>query len=204
MVRHITNKNGVTLVESVITLVIVAIIGATIAGAVIFFVQLFMYSPRQLDTQKIGQEIAQTIIEGTSNARGIRYARNILDASSTQVSYTYGYPTNDERIAVRFRWDSATKHFHRSLSSDGGATWSAESLFPYYISNATTIDGKDTASVIFTYKKANDANWVSGTDAPSTIRRVIISINLKTGGGSFSSFEGSKNFTCSAEIKGFS
>ena len=69
--------------------------------------------------------------------------------------------------------------------------------------STVTIDGKDTPSVIFTYKKANNADWVSGTDALSTIRRVIISINLKTGSGSFSGWQGSNNITSSVELKGF-
>lgn len=204
MVRNYPrNKSAVTLIELVITLVVLAVIGATIVGVVIFAAQLFIYSPRQLDTQKIAQELNNLILDGDQNVRGIRYARFIIDASAAQFSYTYGYPAATDGQSVRFRWDSGDKHIYRSTSSDGGAAWSAETVVPYYISSADTIDGKDTSGVIFTYKKANDAVWVSGVDPLTDIRRVIISIKLKTGSGNFNDMQGYTAITASAEIKGF-
>lgn len=201
-INRIKNKKSATLIELIILILVVAIIGATISGVVIFFVQLFMHSPRQLDVQKIAQEITYTVIEGDQDVRGARYTRTVIDASATQFSYTYGYPTSNE-LSVRFRWDVSDGHIYRSTSTDGGLNWSAETVTPYYMSDTITIDGKDTPSVIFTYKKANDADWVSGTDALNTIRRFIISINVKTGAGGFSDFQGSFDFTSSVEIKGF-
>jgi hypothetical protein len=206
------NKKGTTLIELVMIIVILAIIAVTVTGVIIFFVQLFVYSPRQLDSQKIGGELTNIMIEGTADCRGIRYAiaSKVLDASSTQFSYTYGYPiaydssvTPTDQLSVRFRWNAADKHIYRSTSTNGGSSWSTETVIPYYIPSTILIDGKDTPSVIFTYKKVNDANWVSGTDVVTAIRRVIISINLKTGSGSFAAFQGSANITSSVEIKSF-
>lgn len=191
-------------------IIVIAIISVCIIGAVIFLVQLFMYSPRQLDTQKIGQELTQAMLEGNQDVRGIRYTRWVVDASATRFSYTYGYPipynssiTPNDQLSVRFRWDAANKHIYRSTSTDGGSTWSTETVIPYYIPSSITIDGKDIPSVIFTYKKANDADWISGVDAVSTIRRVIISIGVITDTGNFGQFQGSSNITASVEIKGF-
>jgi hypothetical protein len=77
-------------------------------------------------------------------------------------------------------------------------------MVPYYNTSwRTTINGKDSPAVIFTYKKADEADWISGTDPLSAIRRVIISINVKSGTGAFGALEGSFNTTASAEIKGF-
>ena len=201
------NNRGASLIELIMTILVVAIIGATIIGVIVFMVQIYMYTPNQLDTQKIGEELSRTMLEGDQNVRGIRYTRSVLDASATQFSYTYGYitvpatPTKDT-LAVRFSWNSGDKHIYRSTSTDAGATWSS-AVVPYYILPGLTIDGKDVAGVIFTYKKAGDVDWVSGTDPLSAIRRVTISINLKTGSGSFDNFEGNTNITFSAEIKGF-
>jgi len=141
--------------------------------------------------------------EGNPDTRGMRYTRNVIDASSIQFSYTYGYPTLDNQLSVRFRWDSATKHIYQSTSTDGGSIWSAEEVIPYYISSSITVDGKDTPSVIFIYKKDSDLDWVSGVDDLSDIRRVIISINLKTGTGNFTNFQGATEITSSIEIKNF-
>lgn len=171
------------------------------AGTIIYFVQVFMYSPRQLDTQKIAGELSDLIIEGNQDIRGIRYVRTVLDASATQFSYTYGYPTPSEQLSVRFRWEPSDKHIYRSTSIDGGITWSQEAAIPYYISSVVSIDGKDTSGIIFTYRQINDAVW-SGVNL-ADIRRVIISINVRNGTGSFSDFQGSVNLTASAEIKRF-
>ena len=185
------------------TLLIITIIGATTGGIVLFFVRLFTYNPAQLDTQKIGQVVTNTMIEGSPDIRGIRFTRNIIDASSVQYSYTYGYPTLENQLSVRFRWDATDEHVYQSTSDDGGSTWSSETVIPYHILSTTTIDGKDTSGVIFTYKKDADLDWVSGVDALANIRRVIIGINVKTGTGDAELMEGSSDITASAEIKDY-
>lgn len=201
MVVMVKIRKAVTLIELIITMLIVSIISAAVAGAVIFLVQLFIYTPRQLDTQKIAQELTYAMIEGNPDARGLRYTRSIIDASAVQFSYTYGYPS--DVLSVRFRWDNGDGHIYRSTSTDGGTNWSAESVIPYYIAADTTIAGKDTLGVIFSYKKADDTDWTFGVDPLSDIRRLIIAIRVKTATGSFSDFAGSTNITSSAEIKSF-
>ena len=197
---RIKNQKGVTLIELIVLLLVIAVLAATLSGIVIYFVQLFMYSPRQLDAQKIAQELTYSMIEGNEDIRGIRFTREVIDASAMQFSYTYGYPATNQ-LSVRFRWDNADNHIYQSTSTDEGYNWSDETAIPYYIPLSINIDGKDTPSVIFTYKKANDANWVFGTDALNTIRRLIIGISVKTGAGSFSDFQGSIDITSSVEIK---
>ncbi|MBM3251821.1 MAG: hypothetical protein FJZ11_03470 [Candidatus Omnitrophica bacterium] len=203
MLVQIKNKKSATLIELIIMILVVAIIGATIAGAVIFFVQLFLYSPRQLDVQKIAQELSSALIEGDQNVRGIRYARKVIDASPTQFSYTYGYPTSDEQLSVRFRWgaDVDDRHIYRSTRANGSPSWSTETVIPYYISSDITINSRNTQSGIFTYREADDSTWDSGK--VNDIRRVIIDIAILTGTGSFGALEGAVNFTSSAEIKNF-
>ncbi|MFH1441894.1 MAG: prepilin-type N-terminal cleavage/methylation domain-containing protein [Candidatus Omnitrophota bacterium] len=202
------NKKGFTIIELVITTLVVAVMGAVFAGMIVFFVQMFLYSPRQLDTQKIAQELDKLMIEGTPNIRGIRYAKStgIIDASATQFTYTYGCVSapagsSYDDLSVRFRWNAGDKHIYRSTNS--GAGWSTESQIPVFITSNINIDGKGSPSVIFTYKKANDAAWVLGTDPVNTIRRVIISITVNTGSGSFTASQGTFNFTTSTAVKGF-
>jgi len=203
MVKRCKNRKAVTLVELVILTLLVGVVGATFAGGVIFFVQLFVYSPHQLDVQKISQGLTFEIVEGNQDARGIRYARSVIDATAIQLSYTYGYPTSDDQLSVRFRWDPVTKHIYKSTSTDGGSIWSAEAVTPYHMPTSITIDGKDTPSVIFTYKKDSDVDWTVGVDALTDIRRAIFSVNLKTGTGEFVNFQGATEITSSIEIKNF-
>ena len=201
MLKYINNTKSATLIELIVLILLIAIIASLVAGSVLFFVQMFVYSPRQMDAQKISQELSSTIFEGIENVRGVRYARSVIDASDTQFSYTYGYPTSEEELSVRFRWDATDKHFYRSTSTDGGSIWSAETVIPYYISSVVTIDNDDDPSVIFTYKKDDDEDWDTGD--VDDIRRVAMDIDIKTGTGLFSSLEGSLKLTASAEIKNF-
>jgi len=203
MVKKIKNKKAATLVELMIITLVIAVMGATMAGAVVFFVQLFVYSPRQLDVQKVGERLNNIMIEGDQDARGIRYTRSVIDASATQFSYTYGYPVAANKLSVRFRWDAIAKHIYQSTSNDGGSTWSAEAVTPYHMPSSITIDGKDTPSVIFTYRKDNDAAWMSGSDNLVDIRRLILNITAKSGAGNFANFQGATDFISSVEIKDF-
>jgi len=196
-------KKGATLIEVVITILMIGVLAAIGSSSIVFLVQLFIYCPRQLDVQKTAETISNVIIDGNQDVRGIRYTRSIIDASDTQFSYVYGYPNPADQLSVRFRWDPTTKHIYQSTRPSGSAVWSSEVTIPYHIASVTTIDGKDTPSVIFAYKKAGDVNWASGTDALTDIRRVILSISVKTGAGNFANFQGTTEISSSAEIKNF-
>jgi len=233
------NRKGATFIELIMTLLILAIIGATVVGVIVFFVQLFVYSPPQSDTVKIAREIGDIMFEGenignanTQAVRGIRFARAVLTGanapSTQQFCYTYGYvnapaatfptasPDNSaNRLSVRFRWknDATGKHIYRSTSTDAGASWSTETAVPYYNTNsAIQVDdlSQSGTGAVFSYKKivsGAEADWVSGIDSPSLIRRVILSINVSTASGTsvttFSNFQGYTDYTTSAELKGF-
>jgi len=196
-------KKGATLIELIMVIAVVSILAATTSGILVFFIRLFVYSPAQLETQKIAQVLNHTMIEGIPDVRGIRYTRSVIDATAVQYSYTYGYPTAADQLSVRFRWDSDADQIYRSTSTDGGASWSAEEVIPPYIPSGTTVDGKDTASTIFTYKKSNESDWTPGADALGDIARLVLAINVKTGTGNFDIFEGSADLTTSVEIKDY-
>lgn len=202
------DQDGWTLIELVVSMLVVAIMGAVFSGAIIFFVQMFLYGPRQLNTQQIAQELDNLVIEGVPDVRGIRYAGStgIIDASAAQFSYTYGSVSAPagaayDNLSVRLRWNAGNKHLYRSINS--GAGWSAESQIPVFTAADISIDGKAGAGIIFQYKKDNDADWASGTDPLSAIRRVILNVTVNTGSGGFSESEGTFDLTTGAAIKSF-
>jgi len=204
MVKRIKNRKAASLIEMIMVILVIGIISAIACGVVIYFVQMFIYSPRQLDVEKIALEVSKTMIEGDPDIRGLRFTREIIDASDAQFSYTYGYPTAADQLSVRYRWDNTDGHIYRSTSTDDGSNWSAESPIPYYIPSSITIDGKTTTGVIFNYTKAGDVDWVSGSDPLADIRRVVIDITVTTGTGEFSNFQGRLDITSSVEIKDYS
>lgn len=196
-------RKAATLIEMIITVLIIGVLAAVGSSSIVFLVQLFIYSPRQLDVQKVAETISNTVMEGNPDVRGLRYTRSVIDASDSQFSYVYGYPNPADQLSVRFRWDETTKHIYKSTRPSGSAIWSSEETVPYQISSSTTIEGKDTSTLIFDYKKAGDVDWVSGTDALADIRRVILEIKVETGTGNFTNFQGASEVSSSAEIKGF-
>ena len=204
MVKQIKSRKAASLIELIMVILVIGIISAIACGIVIYFVQMFIYTPRQLDVEKIALQVSKTIIEGDPDVRGARFARSIIDASDAQFSYTYGYPAAANQLSVRYRWDNTDGHIYRSTSTDQGSSWSAESVIPYYMPSSITIDGKTTPGVIFDYTKAGDLDWVSGSDPLTDIRRVAIDITVTTGTGEFSNFQGGLDITSSAEIKDYS
>jgi type II secretory pathway pseudopilin PulG len=197
-------KKGFTFVELIVLTLVVAIIGAAMTGTIIFFTHVFVYSPRQMDTQKIAQELMSIMTEGDQNVRGIRYARSVLNAQDRVFSYTYGYPAASDVRSVRFKLqrDGRVWHMYRSTRSGLTGNWSPDVLIPYYVPSEVPIAGRDSPQLIFTYRQAGDAAWDGAN--PNAIRRVIISIRVQTGSGSFDSWQGSCDLTSSVEIKGFS
>ena len=203
MAHSMRKKEGATVIELTVMIMVVAIIGLAMSSAIVFFSQLFVYTPRQLDAQKIAQDLMAAMTEGDQDVRGARYARTVIDASDTQFTYTYGYPTSSDQLSVRFRLqrDGQVYRVYRRTRPSGGGNWSRDTLVPYYVPPGVTIVGKNSPQVIFTYRQAGDAAWNGG--ATSTIRRVIIDIRVQTGSGSFSSWQGSFDLTSGVEIKGF-
>lgn len=197
---------GVTLIELIVTVSIVAIITAATAGIIIYLMQLFIYMPRDIKTRAVADEIIYTMTEGESLKRGMRYSVQILDASPGQFSYTSGYPGNDDRRNIRFQLNNGK--IYRYATDFGSPLDGPQPLYgpaetiPYYVSSDIVISGKGAdPSAIFTYFKEDGSLWVSGTDPLYKIRRVEIGMAVKSGAGIFRNWEGSFYTTAGVEIK---
>src|SRR3989338_5404810 len=86
------NRKAFTLIELIVTVSIVAIMAAVMAGVVIYVTQLFVYLPREMKVKTIANEIIETVTEGESQKRGLRCSVQIQSASANQVDYAFGYP----------------------------------------------------------------------------------------------------------------
>lgn len=200
--------HGFSLVELIVTSVIVGILALVTSAILISFINIMIYAPRQLKVKSIAGDILSAIIDGDSGRWGIRDAVSVHDATAAQFTYMTGYPANDDKRYVRFRWDGSDHRIYRSVSSLGAdvvtppdATFGAEEPLPYYAGSDVKVDGPSSApSVIFSYYKSDGSSWTSSSPL-TDIRRVDITCVVKTGNGEFGSYQGSYQVTSGVEVR---
>ena len=199
---------GFSSIELVVTILVVLIIASLTAGIIASLMQLFVYLPREMKARTVAHEAIEFMTEGEIGKRGMRFAVQVLDASPIQITYTFGYPGNEDKRNMRFRWDSTTNKIYRSYTAFGDAIlgpeppYSLEEIIPYYAGPDISIRSRQAApNTIFTYFKQDGSAWAEGVDALSEIRRVEINIVVSTGTGLFTNWESSFETTSSVEVK---
>lgn len=197
----IINRKGFSLIELVTTMTVVAIIGAVTAGIIIYLVQLVVYAPREMKAKTIAHEAIETMIEGDTLHRGMRYAAEVVDASADQFSYKFGYPltvnigpTPADRRGMSFAWDVTMMKLRRLSTAFGGDTYIIDEIIPYYATSEIAM------TCHFKYFDGTGLEW-DATTPLYNIRRVEIDIQVRTGTGLFQNWEGSFHTVSSVDIK---
>jgi prepilin-type N-terminal cleavage/methylation domain-containing protein len=200
--------SGFALIELIVTFVIVSVLAALSAGVVVMVFQMFIFLPSELKTRTIAQEAISAMVDGEPAKRGMRYSAAILDASATQFTYTFGYPSNSEKRNMRFQLTG--NKIYRSYTAFGSgvdepeAPYSTPEPVPYHTTSDMSVTGPagDTGT-IFTYFKSDGSAWVSGTDPLTAISRIEIKMTVRTGTGAFQSGQSSFSAATSVEIKNY-
>lgn len=199
------NKNGATLIELIITITIVSILAAVSAGIIISVMQMFIYLPREMTARSVAAEAVDIMIDGQSLERGMRYAVQVQDASPTQFVYTFGYPGNADKKNIKFQLSDGKIYRYSTVFGDPitgpPASYGPAEIIPYYAQGDISISGPSgNPGTIFTYFKQGGSPWVSGVDSLNDIKRVDITIVVKTGSGLFENWESSFQTTSGTEI----
>jgi hypothetical protein len=190
---------GATLIEAIVTMLVVVILAAVSSGVIVSLAGMFVYIPRDMTLRTVGQEIVEAMVEGVPSKSGMRYAAEVKDASGAQFSYTFGYPGNSDKRNMRFALSNGRIYRYYTGYGDPvtgpGEPYGHGEAIPDYITPDVVITGPGAAlSTVFTYFKADGSEWVSGTDALNTIRRIDISIAVTSGNSVY-------NTTSSVDIK---
>ncbi len=194
--------------ELIVTISVISIIAAASAGIIIYLLQLFIYLPRQTTARRVVHEVIDIMTEGESSRRGMRYAAQIQEASSTQFRYIFGYPGNADKRSMRLRLDQSK--IRRSYTAFGdpvtgpGSSYGGEEVVPYYAAGSISVAGSQSnPNRIFTYFTADGAQLPDPvpTDQLSTIGRVKIDITATTGTGLFQNWDSSFATTSGVEIR---
>jgi len=180
------NRKGFTFVELLMVMAIIAVLAASGALLMRYVVQNSVYIPNKINMDMLASDALDIMIEGDSQAKGLRTSRNITNIQDYQITFN-----NQNNQSVRYRLDTAANKFYRSIN--GGA----EALFPYYVPAGVTVTGKSNR--VFTYYDANEVI----TNNPVNVRWITMTLIAQTGSGSFANWEGQSEQTSAVAVKRF-
>ena len=186
------HKSGFTLIEAVMVMAIVGVLSVPGAYLMSYFVNNGIYIPNKLNMDMLASDALDIMIEGDSQAKGLRFSKSIISIQDNRVLFT-----NQDNQAIRYRLTGATEVtldpylIYRSIN--GGP----DTVLPYYASRGVRITGKDNK--LFTYYDAGD----NVTSDPNSVRRVVIALIAQTGTGSYADLQGRSEQTSSIAVKKF-
>ena len=173
---------GFTLIELVMVMVIICVLSTTGAFLMVFLVENAVFVPNKLNVEMAGRDILETIIEGVSAAKGLRFTYNMTAANSTNVKFV-----NSDGQVVEFMFNNSTKRM--TLAINNGT----QSTFPAYFSSGMYVE-QNGAIPVFSYYDASETS----TLIPGAVRRVKVEMRLRSGSGSFSDWQNQLN--CASSI----
>ena len=182
---------GFTLIELVVTIVILGIVGA--AGASFFFpvLNMFFATPVQVRSQQIGNFIADECIEGHPSSEGFRIIKNIVSASDASINYLLA-----DSSSITLSWSNATKKLTKTDPSGSYI------LPKEYSSNDMSLDGQ-TAGVIFKYYDSAGLVITSPVATPANIARIEMNWKIYTGSADIKRLEAKYLLNTGVAIKQF-
>lgn len=177
-------KTGFTFIELIIVMAIVAILSVCGADLMAHLIQNSVFIPNKLNMDMLAMEALDIMIEGNSQAKGLRFSTSMTNIQDNQVTFN-----NQDNQSICYRLDTLTNMLYRSINAG------PESLIPYYATAGVSLTGKN--SKLFTYYDTNEVE----TTNPVNVRRIKVDIVAKTGSGSFSDWEGRSDQSSSIAVK---
>lgn len=166
-------RAGFTLVEFVVAMLCIGVLAVPAAYLMMHMVWDSVFIPNQLNMDMLVSDAFDIMIEGDSQAKGLRNSREITAVAAYQVTFI-----NQDGQTISYRLDTAGSKLYRSI--DGAA----EELIPYYATTGINLSGKSGA--VFRYYDGNEAV----TATPANVRWITMTLIAMTGTGAFADWEG--------------
>ncbi|MFH0738802.1 MAG: type II secretion system protein [Candidatus Omnitrophota bacterium] len=178
---------GFTLIELVMVIAITGVISISGVFLMFYLIQHSIYLPNKLNVEAVGDEIMDTMIEGYSGAKGLRFTTAVSVSGTSNITFL-----NADGQTVVFSWDSINKKI--SVSINGGPS----AIIPYYLPSGMYIEQKGV-NPIFTYYDASEI----ATVIPASVRRVKIEFQVRSGSGNFQDWQSELAFASAVAVRRF-
>lgn len=180
-----SNKRGFTFIELIMVIAIIGILAGAGAWIMAYTVKNAVFIPNQLGVDKLLSDALNVMVEGDSQAKGLRFSRAITAINANRVDFFDG-----DGKTVYFRLDTGANKLYRSING------AAEQAVPVYSSApGLSLSGKNGA--LFSYYDANGAP----TAAETNVRRINMILVAKTGSGLYNDWQGQSEQTSSVAVK---
>ena len=186
-------KKGFTLIELVVFIVIIGILAGSGAWLMFHTIKNSVFIPNQLNMDKLASDALNIMIEGDSQARGLRFSQAISIATATDLTFI-----NQDSITIRYR--IVSNKLYRTIVSEAVIPGYASS-FPIDI----TLNGNGTAygaGTLFTYYNATNTLMTLPVTVAS-VRHIQINLIAKSGSGLYNDWQGSSTQATSIAVDRF-
>lgn len=174
---------GFTLIELVMIILITGLLSVAGLHIMQFTVQNSFYLPNQVQADLVAAEAIEIMVEGDSQAKGLRFCKGVTTATGNQVAVT-----NQDGQTISYRLDAGTGILYRKIDA------AAEVMIPYFKAADMTLSG--VGGALFTYYDAAEAV----TAVPANVRRINIDLIAKNGAGSSDKYEGISQQSSSVKV----
>ena len=177
-------RRGLTLIEFTMVTAIIGVLSASGLYILMPFVQNGVFIPQQMNMDMIAANALDIMIEGDSQAKGLRFSRALSIIQDYQITFI-----NHDSQTVRYRLDTGTNKLYRSIN--GGT----ESVIPGYVPpSGVSLSGKSNR--LFTFYDANELI----TAVPNNVRWIAMTLTAKTGSGLYKDWEGQSEQSSSIAV----
>ncbi|MEI6631756.1 MAG: prepilin-type N-terminal cleavage/methylation domain-containing protein, partial [bacterium] len=181
------NMKGFTLIELVMVITITGVISISGVFIMLYLIQHSIYLPNKLNVEAVGDEIMDTLIEGYSGAKGLRFTTAVSVSGNSSLTFL-----NADGQTVIFSWDSINKKISVSINGGPAAT------IPYYLPSGMYVE-QNGANPIFTYYDTSEV----ATVVPASVRRVKIEFQVRSGSGNFQDWQSQLLFASAVAVRRF-
>ena len=197
--RPRNDKLGFTLIEVVMIILITSVLSMAGYHLMQLVVRNSFFLPNQVQADLVAADALEIIVEGDGQAKGLRFCRNVSNATATQVVVTnQGVLSTLDPQTITY--DLTSGVLSRTIRNFDGSTTTSD--IPDFMAGDMVISGTGRSNALFTYFDKSDMELtqpILPANLPN-IRRINIDLKAQNGTGSSDKYEGTSQQSTSIKV----